>query len=169
MDIGLPYFNGFYWTSEIRKSLTVPIIFISSSNDDMDAVMALNMGGDDFISKPFSLMILEAKIAALLRRSHQFASDDLQIGGYHLSLDGIFKNQEETVTLSPTETKILAFLISRKEQVVSKEDILQRLWENDNFIDHNTLNVNMTRLRKKLQTIGFNRIHTVRGVGYLIK
>lgn len=117
MDITLPFFNGFYWTTEIRKHLTIPIIFISSSNDEMDTVMALNMGGDDFVSKPFSLTIL----------------------------------------------------MTRHQEIVSKEEILERLWENDNFIDHNTLNVNMTRLRKKIATIGFDRIHTIRGVGYLVK
>ncbi|MFS5870645.1 winged helix-turn-helix domain-containing protein [Streptococcus agalactiae] len=130
MDITLPYFNGFYWTAELRKFLTIPIIFISSSNDEMDMVMALNMGGDDFISKPFSLAVLDAKLTA---------------------------------------NKILSILLMHPKQVVSKESLLEKLWENDSFIDQNTLNVNMTRLRKKIVPIGFDYIHTVRGVGYLLQ
>ncbi|MDV5977767.1 UNVERIFIED_CONTAM: response regulator transcription factor [Streptococcus canis] len=169
MDITLPFFNGFYWTTEIRKQSTVPIIFISSSNDEMDTVMALNMGGDDFVSKPFSLTILDAKIAAFLRRSQQFTSDDISLDQFKLHFDGTLSNGEDTVTLSPTEHKMLTILMTRNQEIVSKEEILEKLWENDNFIDHNTLNVNMTRLRKKIGRIGFDRIHTVRGVGYLIK
>ncbi|MDV5973393.1 Response regulator protein GraR [Streptococcus canis] len=169
MDITLPFFNGFYWTTEIRKQSTVPIIFISSSNDEMDTVMALNMGGDDFVSKPFSLTILDAKIAAFLRRSQQFTSDDISLDQFKLHFDGTLSNGEDTVTLSPTEHKMLTILMTRNQEIVSKEEILEKLWENDNFIDHNTLNVNMTRLRKKIGSIGFDRIHTVRGVGYLIK
>ncbi|MGT2811240.1 response regulator transcription factor [Streptococcus minor] len=169
MDITLPYFNGFYWTTEIRKQLTVPIIFISSSDDEMDAVMALNMGGDDFISKPFSLPLLDAKIAAFLRRSHQFSQDDFQLDHFTLTRDGMLSNGSEQISLTPTENKILMVLFSHHNQVVSKEELLERLWENESFIDQNTLNVNMTRLRKKILPLGFDRIHTVRGVGYLLK
>ncbi|HEL0756101.1 TPA: response regulator transcription factor [Streptococcus equi subsp. zooepidemicus] len=169
MDITLPFFNGFYWTTEIRKTSTVPIVFISSSNDEMDTVMALNMGGDDFISKPFSLTILDAKIAAFLRRSQQFSSDDVTIDQFKLHFDGTLSNGTDSIHLSPTEHKILTILFTHQQQIVSKEDILARLWENESFIDQNTLNVNMTRLRKKISAIGFDRIHTVRGVGYIIK
>lgn len=169
MDITLPYFNGFYWTTEIRKYLTIPIIFISSSDDEMDAVMALNMGGDDFISKPFSLTILDAKIAAFLRRSHQFSQDDFQLDIFSLTRDGLLSNGREEITLTPTENKILTILFSHLNQVVSKDELLEKLWENESFIDQNTLSVNMTRLRKKVLPIGFDRIHTVRGVGYLLK
>ncbi|MGT2935466.1 response regulator transcription factor [Streptococcus castoreus] len=169
MDITLPFFNGFYWTTEIRKHSTIPIIFISSSNDEMDTVMALNMGGDDFISKPFSLSILDAKIAAFLRRTQQFTNDDISLDQFKLHFDGTLSNGNDKIILSPTEHKILTILMIKQQEIVSKEEILEKLWENDNFIDHNTLNVNMTRLRKKVATIGFNRIHTVRGVGYLVK
>ncbi|AXQ78695.1 DNA-binding response regulator [Streptococcus chenjunshii] len=170
MDITLPYFNGFYWTTEIRKSMTMPIIFISSSDDEMDTVMALDMGGDDFIAKPFSLTILDAKIAAFLRRAQQFTKDsDYHLDGFTLNRDGVLSNGKEQITLSPTENKILAILFAHCEQVVSKDELLEKLWENENFIDQNTLSVNMTRLRKKIQPLGFNRIHTVRGVGYLLK
>ncbi|MGT2932694.1 response regulator transcription factor [Streptococcus catagoni] len=169
MDISLPFFNGFYWTTEIRKSMTVPIIFISSSSDEMDAVMALNMGGDDFITKPFSLSILDAKITAFLRRSKQFSTNSFSFNHFTLEFDGSLSDGSHVINLSPTEHKILALLFSHQEKVLSKEEILLRLWEDDNYIDQNTLNVNMTRLRKKLAEIGFDHIHTVRGVGYILK
>lgn len=169
MDITLPYFNGFYWTAELRKFLTIPIIFISSSNDEMDMVMALNMGGDDFISKPFSLAVLDAKLTAILRRSQQFIQQELTFGGFTLTRERLLSSQDKEVILSPTENKILSILLMHPKQVVSKESLLEKLWENDSFIDQNTLNVNMTRLRKKIVPIGFDYIHTVRGVGYLLQ
>ncbi|HEN0914991.1 TPA: response regulator transcription factor [Streptococcus agalactiae] len=169
MDITLPYFNGFYWTAELRKFLTIPIIFISSSNDEMDMVMALNMGGDDFISKPFSLAVLDAKLTAILRRSQQFIQQELTFGGFTLTREGLLSSQDKEVILSPTENKILSILLMHPKQVVSKESLLEKLRENDSFIDQNTLNVNMTRLRKKIVPIGFDYIHTVRGVGYLLQ
>ncbi|HEO2507184.1 TPA: response regulator transcription factor [Streptococcus agalactiae] len=169
MDITLPYFIGFYWTAELRKFLTIPIIFISSSNDEMDMVMALNMGGDDFISKPFSLAVLDAKLTAILRRSQQFIQQELTFGGFTLTREGLLSSQDKEVILSPTENKILSILLMHPKQVVSKESLLEKLWENDSFIDQNTLNVNMTRLRKKIVPIGFDYIHTVRGVGYLLQ
>ncbi|MFS5332546.1 response regulator transcription factor [Streptococcus agalactiae] len=169
MDITLPYFNGFYWTAELRKFLTIPIIFISSSNDEMDMVMALNMEGDDFISKPFSLAVLDAKLTAILRRSQQFIQQELTFGGFTLTREGLLSSQDKEVILSPTENKILSILLMHPKQVVSKESLLEKLWENDSFIDQNTLNVNMTRLRKKIVPIGFDYIHTVRGVGYLLQ
>ncbi|HFH8403728.1 TPA: response regulator transcription factor [Streptococcus agalactiae] len=169
MDITLPYFNGFYWTAELRKFLTIPIIFISSGNDEMDMVMALNMGGDDFISKPFSLAVLDAKLTAILRRSQQFIQQELTFGGFTLTREGLLSSQDKEVILSPTENKILSILLMHPKQVVSKESLLEKLWENDSFIDQNTLNVNMTRLRKKIVPIGFDYIHTVRGVGYLLQ
>ena len=169
MDITLPYFNGFYWTTEIRKTSTAPILFISSSDDEMDTVMALDMGGDDFISKPFSLTILDAKIAAFLRRSQQFTTDDFQLDEFTLNRDGVLSNGHEQVTLSPTENKILTILFTHQDQVVSKEELLEKLWEDENFIDQNTLSVNITRLRRKIIPLGFDRVHTVRGVGYLLK
>ncbi|SUO89735.1 response regulator transcription factor [Streptococcus uberis] len=169
MDITLPFYNGFYWTTEIRKHLKVPIIFISSSTDEMDTVMSLNMGGDDFITKPFSLTILDAKIAAFLRRSKEFSSDHLEFENYSLHFDGTFTNGKEKLQLSPTEHKLFALLLKRREKIVTKEELLMTLWDSDQYIDHNTLNVNMARLRKKLVEIGFESIHTVRGVGYIIK
>ena len=131
--------------------------------------MALNMGGDDFISKPFSLTLLDAKISAFLRRSYQFSNNDFQLDQFSLSREGILSNGQEQIALTPTENKILTVLFVHQNQVVSKEELLERLWENESFIDQNTLSVNMTRLRKKVMPIGFDRIHTVRGVGYLLK
>ncbi|MGT2716179.1 response regulator transcription factor [Streptococcus respiraculi] len=170
MDISLPYFNGFYWTTEIRKTMTMPIIFISSSDDEMNAVMAMNMGGDDFIAKPFSLPLLDAKIAAFLRRIQQFTQiNHLVLEGYQLNMDGRFSYQDKHIQLSPTETKILTTLMQQQGQVVTKEKLLEQLWENEEFIDQNTLNVNMARLRKKVSELGFDRIHTIRGVGYIVQ
>ncbi|MCD0009718.1 response regulator transcription factor, partial [Streptococcus agalactiae] len=140
-----------------------------SSNDEMKMVMALNMGGDDFISKPFSLAVLDAKLTAILRRSQQFIQQELTFGGFTLTREGLLSSQDKEVILSPTENKILSILLMHPKQVVSKESLLEKLWENDSFIDQNTLNVNMTRLRKKIVPIGFDYIHTVRGVGYLLQ
>lgn len=169
MDITLPFFNGFYWTTEIRKTETFPIIFISSSSDEMDMVMALNMGGDDFISKPFSLTVLDAKISAFLRRSQSFSIDYFELDGYHLDRDGVLSSGNDRIQLTPTENKILTILFKHHNEIVSKEELLEKLWENDDFIDSNTLSVNMTRLRKKVSPIGFDRIQTIRGIGYLLK
>ncbi len=168
MDITLPYFNGFYWTTEIRRQMTTPIIFISSSNDEMNMVMALDMGADDYIAKPFNLAVLEAKISAFLRRSQQFSQSKRYIyQDYELKLDGqVTKTDGQQIALSPTETKLFQLLIDHQGQVVTKEELLNQLWESEDFIDHNTLSVNMTRLRKKLASIGCVAIHTIRGVGY---
>ncbi|HEN2731571.1 TPA: response regulator transcription factor, partial [Streptococcus agalactiae] len=126
-------------------------------------------GGDDFISKPFSLAVLDAKLTAILRRSQQFIQQELTFGGFTLTREGLLSSQDKEVILSPTENKILSILLMHPKQVVSKESLLEKLWENDSFIDQNTLNVNMTRLRKKIVPIGFDYIHTVRGVGYLLQ
>ncbi|MDQ0221786.1 DNA-binding response OmpR family regulator [Streptococcus moroccensis] len=169
MDITLPYFNGYYWTTELRKKSNIPLIFISSANEEMNAIMALNMGADDFIAKPFSLSVLEAKITALLRRSQDYATGDLVFEDYCLTLDGEFSRGLDKIILTPTENKILHSLLSKQGQLVTKEKLLEKLWENEDFIDQNTLNVNMTRLRKKLRQLDFDRIHTIRGVGFLVQ
>lgn len=168
MDITLPYFNGFYWTTEIRKISQVPIIFISSATDEMNAVMAMNMGADDFISKPFSVDVLIAKMNALLRRTKVQVSN-LVFGRYMLDLTGNFSDGQTVITLTRTETVILKSLFEKVGIVVDKQTILKQLWESDAYIDANTLNVNMSRLRKKLLGLNFQAIHTVRGVGYVVK
>ncbi|MDN6085022.1 MAG: response regulator transcription factor, partial [Lactococcus plantarum] len=168
MDITLPYFNGFYWTTEIRKTSQVPIIFISSATDEMNAVMAMNMGADDFISKPFSVEVLIAKINALLRRT-KLQTDQILFEKFKLDLTGIFSDGQNEVTLTRTETIILKLLLEQAGSVVEKQVILKKLWESDDYIDANTLNVNMSRLRKKLSPLHFDAIHTIRGVGYVVK
>lgn len=168
MDITLPYFNGFYWTTEVRKNSDVPIVFISSASDEMNAVMAMNMGADDFVSKPFSVEVLVAKINALLRRT-KLQVNNLSFANFTLDMAGDFSDGQNKVSLTKTEMVILKLLLEQAGNVVDKHDILQKLWESDDFIDANTLNVNMSRLRKKLLQVEFDAIHTVRGVGYVIK
>ena len=173
MDISLPYFNGFYWCQEIRQFSEVPIIFLSSAEEKMNQIMAMNMGADDFIAKPFDLGVLVAKIQALFRRSYQYGQPILT---YQLAdvtfnpLENQLKSAQELVTLSPTETRILAVLMQKQGDIVPREEIIQALWNSDEFIDNNTLAVNMTRLRKKLQSIGIeNIIQTVKNRGYVIE
>ncbi|MCI9627149.1 MAG: response regulator transcription factor [Clostridia bacterium] len=172
LDISLPYFNGFYWCSEIRKLSKVPIIFISSAGDNMNIVMAMNMGGDDFIAKPFDLSVILAKIQALLRRAYSFQGELslLEHRGAVLNLgDATIRYQDQKLELTKNEFKILQLLLENKGRTVSRDAIMQRLWENDSFVDDNTLTVNMTRLRKKLESIGLtDYIITKKGLGYLV-
>lgn len=169
MDIGLPFYSGFYWTTELRKLSQIPIIFISSSSDDMNQITAMNQGADDFVTKPFSLEILSAKIKALLRRSYNFSgAERLEFAGFVLS-ENKLKSASDELELTASENKILTTLFRANGQVVSKETILQELWQTDEFIDANTLNVKMTRLRKKLAEIEFDHhVITKRGVGYAL-
>ncbi|MGM9885730.1 MAG: response regulator transcription factor [Lactococcus sp.] len=169
MDIGLPFYSGFYWTTELRKITHLPIIFISSSSDDMNQITAMNQGADDFVTKPFSLSLLRAKIKALLRRSYAFAgSEKLDFLEFSLS-ENIVSTDKQQIELTTSENKILMLLFRKKGEVVSKESILQELWQTDEFIDVNTLNVKMTRLRKKISEIGLDQhIVTKRGAGYVL-
>lgn len=172
MDISLPFFNGYYWCSEIRKISKVPIIFISSASDNMNIVMAVNMGGDDFIAKPFSMEVLTAKIQALLRRTYNFPAPSrlLECCGAVLNLsDATFSYGNEKTELTKNEFRILELLIKNKGHIVSRDTIITRLWESDSFVDENTLSVNITRLRRKLETIGLNNfIKTKKGIGYMV-
>ena len=172
LDIGLPFYNGFYWCQEIRKISSVPILFLSSMNDNMNIVMAMNMGADDFIPKPFDLEVLTAKGQALLRRSYDFAgsSSMLEHKGMLLNLsDATILYQEQKVELTKNELKILQTLIENKTQVVTRETLMTRLWESDMYVDENTLSVNVNRLRKKLTSIGLeDSILTKKGIGYQI-
>lgn len=173
MDILLPFYNGFHWCTQIRKSSNVPIIFLSSASDNMNIVMAMNMGGDDFIEKPFDLNVLTAKIQAVLRRTYAFAKQQNQLnhGGVTLNLnDATVAYGEEKLDLTKNDFKILQLLMEHTGKIVRREDIMERLWESDEFIDDNTLTVNMTRLRKKLESIGVHDyITTKKGIGYLIE
>lgn len=172
LDIRLPFYNGYHWCTQIRQVSKVPVIFLSSVSDNMNIVMAMNMGADDFIPKPFDLEVLTAKVQALLRRSYDFAgsSSMLEHKGMLLNLsDATLLYQEQKVELTKNELKILQTLIENKTQVVTRETLMTRLWESDMYVDENTLSVNVNRLRKKLTSIGLeDSILTKKGIGYQI-
>ncbi|MBO5282198.1 MAG: response regulator transcription factor [Lachnospiraceae bacterium] len=172
LDIMLPFYNGYYWCSEIRRVSKVPIIFLSSASDNMNIVMAMNMGGDDFIAKPFDMTVLISKIQALLRRTYDFGGvlPVLEHKGALLHTgDNTLTYQGEQIPLSKNEYRILLTLMENKGQVVSRERLMEKLWETDSFVDDNTLTVNVNRLRKKLEAAGLEEfIVTKFGVGYLI-
>ena len=173
LDIGLPFYNGFYWCQEIRKISKVPILFLSSMNDNMNIVMAMNMGGDEFIEKPFDLNVLTAKVQALLRRSYSFQGNGnvLEYEEMILNLnDASFSYKEKNVSLTKNEFRILQMLMENAGKIIARDDIIARLWESDEFIDDNTLTVNVARLRKKLENAGMdNWIKTQKGIGYYLK
>ena len=173
MDIMLPFFNGYHWCSAIRAISNVPVIFISSASDNMNIVMAMNMGGDDFVAKPFELPVLTAKIQALLRRAYDFAAPTtlLRCGDAVLNTaDGSLQVKGQRVELTRNEWKILQLLLEQKGKVVSRQVLMTRLWESDAFIGENTLTVNVTRLRKKLEQAGLpGLIRTKKGVGYVVE
>jgi len=173
LDIALPFFNGYYWCTEIRKISKVPIIFISSASDSMNIVMAVNMGGDDFIAKPFDLDVLTAKVQAVLRRSYDFAGKTnlLEHNGAILNTsDASLTYNGLKIELTKNDYKILQTLMENKGQTVSRDALMIKLWETDSFVDENTLTVNVTRLRRKLEAAGLNDfITTKKGVGYLVE
>ena len=172
MDLTLPFFNGYYWCTEIRKISRVPVLFLSSASDDMNLIMAINMGADDFIAKPFKFEVVLAKIQAIIRRTYDFGRDlnTLNCRGVTLNLgDGVVSFGEEKLELSRNEYKILEILMKKKGNVVPREDLIQALWDTEEFIDENTLTVNVARLRQRLKQIGVEElISTRKGVGYLI-
>lgn len=172
LDISLPFFDGYYWCSAIRRQSQVPIIFISSASDDMNLIMAVNLGADDFLAKPFKLEVILAKIQALLRRTYTFVEQKtiLRAGEAVLCLgDGTLTAGNQTLELTRNELRILKLLMEQKGQIVARDDIIRQLWESEDFIDDNTLTVNMTRLRKKLEVIGLERlIETKKGLGYMV-
>lgn len=172
LDISLPFYNGYHWCEEIRKQSKVPILFLSSASDNMNLIMAMNMGGDDFLAKPFELPVLTAKIQALLRRAYDFqeARPLLEWGGAALDLsDGTLHVGETTVELSKNEWRILQLLLEHRGSIVSREDLMTRLWASDAFVDENTLTVNVNRLRRKLDGAGLPEfIRTRKGAGYIV-
>lgn len=173
LDISLPFFNGFHWCMQIRQVSKVPIIFISSAADNMNIVMAVNMGGDDFITKPFDLNVLTAKVQALLRRTYDFAgtSQILEHRGAILNLsDGTLLWNNERIELTKNEFRIMKTLMEQKERVVSRDELMENLWATDSFIDDNTLTVNVNRLRKRLEQVGLKDfIVTKKGLGYKVE
>lgn len=172
MDIKLPFYNGYHWCSEIRKVSKVPIVFLSSASDNMNIVMAVNMGGDDFIAKPFDLDVLTAKIQAILRRSYDFVSQSvvLEHKGAMLNLtEATLTYGDEKLELTKNEFRIIQVLMENKEKVVSRDTLMTKLWESDSYVDENTLSVNVNRLRKKLESVGLDDfIQTKKGIGYRI-
>lgn len=173
LDISLPVYNGYHWCSEIRKVSRVPVIFLSSASDNMNIVMAMHMGGDDFIPKPFDLNVLTAKVQALLRRTYEFSREQAEIalGGGALRLrEGVFVKGDVRLELTRNEFRILEMLLENRGRIVSREELMERLWSTDSFVDENTLSVNVNRLRKKLEGAGlFDAIRTRKGEGYIIE
>lgn len=172
LDISLPFYNGYHWCSEIRKVSKVPIIFISSASDNMNIVMAMNMGADDFIAKPFDQSVLVAKIQAILRRTYDFSSAVAVIehkGAMLNTEDGTLIYNNEKIPLTKNEYIIILCLMKNKGKIISREKLMLQLWETDSFVDENTLTVNVSRLRKKLEAAGLpDFIETKFGVGYII-
>lgn len=172
MDITLPFFNGYHWCSEIRKVSQVPVVFLSSASDNMNIVMAVNMGADDFIAKPFDQNVLMAKIQAMLRRTYDFSSSVpvLEHRGAVLNTgDNSLLWQEKKIELTKNEYRILLVLMENRGKVVSREQLMELLWETDSFVDENTLTVNVNRLRKKLESAGLKEFITTKfGVGYAV-
>ena len=170
MDISLPYFNGFHWLSELRKHSKVPVIFLTSSGDDMNLVMAMNLGADDFLAKPIELPVLLAKIQGMLRRTYQYQQTDTNLNHGEFTLvptDNQLRSPTQVIDLTPKETKLLSLLFGGDGEVVTREAMIEKLWEGDEFIDRNALAVNMNRLRKKVAPVGLNQlIETVKGKGY---
>ena len=172
LDISLPFFDGYHWCQEIRKTSQIPVIFISSASENLNIIMAINMGGDDFIAKPFDLSILMAKIQALLRRSYDFSGSVPQPQAHGAVLntgDASLSFQGQRIELTKNEYRILEALMARAGTVVSRDTLMEKLWETDSYVDENTLTVNIGRLRKKLAAAGLpDFIVTKKGMGYRI-
>ena len=173
LDLILPFYDGFYWCKEIRKISNVPIVFLSSTSDNMNIVMAVNMGGDDFISKPFNVSVLLAKIQAILRRTYDMPNgiSILEHKGIILNLnDFTLSYRDKSIELTKNEFRILETLLVNKGKIVSRDTLMMKLWQDDNYVEENTLTVNVTRLRKKLEDLGIDDfIKTKVGCGYIIE
>ncbi|MFD2615391.1 response regulator transcription factor [Paenibacillus gansuensis] len=173
LDINLPVFDGYYWCQQIRSVSKVPIIFLSSRNQNMDMIMAMNMGGDDFVQKPFDLDVLTAKVNALLRRNYTYQDEHLQLKHRDLILNlsgSSVQYGSQTMELSRNEFIVLQVLMRQTGKIVSRDKLMQALWNDDQFIDDNTLTVNVNRLRRKIASLGLEDfIVTRKGMGYLIE
>lgn len=172
LDINLPYFDGYHICREIRKKSSVPIIIVTSRDSDMDELMSMNIGADDFVIKPYNTQILLARIEALLRRTYGNRKSTSKLTYKNLELDlskGIVIYDGKSLEITKNEMRILSYLIERKGEIVSREDLMEYLWNSDYYVDDNTLSVNVTRIRKKLQELGIeNVIETRRGLGYIM-
>ncbi len=172
MDIGLPYYNGFYWCDLLRRQSDVPVVFLSSASDNMNILTAMNMGGDDFIPKPFDLTVLLAKLRAILRRAYKSYNPKPlgAMGAELVAEEAALKYGDIKLELTKNEFRILLTCLENKGHVVSRELLMKRLWETDSFVDENTLTVNISRLRKKLENIGLTGfISTRSGLGYIVE
>lgn len=173
LDIMLPFYDGYYWCKEIRKISNVPIVFLSSASDNMNIVMAVNMGGDDFIAKPFDFSVLLAKIQAILRRTYDMAGGIAVIEhkGITLNLNNfILSYRDKSTELTKNEFRIMETLMTNKGKIVSRDTLMTKLWQDDSYVEENTLTVNVTRLRKKLEDLGAaDFIKTKVGCGYIIE
>ena len=173
LDVNLPFYNGFFRCSKIREVSKIPVIFVSSASDNMNQIMAMNMGGDDFITKPFSLDVLTAKINATLRRAYDFGPNSNLIehrGAIFLPSESAMNYNGERIELTKNENRILTVLLENKSTIVSRRKLMEKLWDEDCFVDENTLNVNVNRLRKKLEAAGLTDfITTKKGQGYIIE
>ncbi len=172
LDISLPFYNGFHWCSEIRTVSKCPVVFISSASDNLNIVTAMNMGGDDFIAKPFDLSVMVAKVQAILRRSYDFAENIGVInhkGAVLNTANATLTFNGEKIDLTKNEYRIMETLLENKGKVVSRELLMNKLWETDSFVDENTLSVNVARLRKKLELAGLHDYITTKvGMGYSV-
>lgn len=173
VDIGLPFFNGYYWCTEIRKISDVPIVFISSASDNMNVIMAMNMGGDDFIAKPIDLDVMTSKIQAVLRRAYDMGTKIpvLEHRGAVLNLnDTTLIYNDERIELTKNDFRILQTLLENKGKIVSRDTLMTRLWKMDAYVEENTLTVNVNRLRKKLENAGLTDFITTKvGSGYIVE
>lgn len=171
LDINLPYYDGYYICREIRKHNNIPIIIVTSRNSEMDELMSMNLGADDFITKPYNTQILLARIASVLRRTKgNNVQETLEHKGLKLNVSsGVVTHEDKSLDLTKNELKILTCLIKNKGTIVTREELMDYLWTSDLYVDDNTLSVNITRLRKKLNEIGFkDAIETKRGIGYIL-
>ena len=173
LALSLPFYAGYYWCEKIRKISKIPVVFISSASENMNIVMAMNMGGDDFIAKPFDFHVLMAKIQAIMRRTYDFAGQTKLIehrGAILNTADASLTYNGEKIELTKNDYRILSALMENKGKVVSRDTLMQKLWETDSFVDENTLTVNIARLRKKLENAGLtNFIATKIGMGYIVE
>jgi DNA-binding response OmpR family regulator len=173
LDIMLPFYNGYHWCSEIRRKSNIPVIFLSSASDNMNIIMAMNMGGDDFIAKPVDLNVMMAKLQAVLRRTYDMAGEvsTLEHLGAVLNLnDATLEYNGERIELTKNEYRILQTLLENKGRIVSRDTLMTKLWQMDSYVEENTLTVNVNRLRKKLEQAGLSEfIKTKVGSGYIIE
>lgn len=173
LDVNLPYYDGFYWCREIRKLTNIPILFISSRETEMDKIMGLQVGADDFITKPFSLELLSTKIQTILRRTYAYQDQTLNVTSYQnllLNLEtGKLSDGKTEVLLTPNEYRIMNLLMKHGDKIVSRTTIIEQLWDDERFVDDNTLTVNMNRLRKKLEVLTNVSIETVKNEGYVLR